>query len=130
MTIIDGTGVAAGRLASYIAKQALQGEEITVLNSEKVVITGNKKNIKKEYEEKRSRVGSSQKGPKYPKTSERIVKRIIRGMLPDHRQGRGRDAWKRIKCYNGIPKEFEGKEMQKLDNAKSSKSVEVKFISK
>jgi ribosomal protein L13 len=28
-------------------------------------------------------------------------------MLPNYRDGRGMNAFRRIKCYTGIPKEFE-----------------------
>ena len=107
MKIIDGTNAILGRLASFIAKDLLKGEEIVVVNCEKIIITGNKKRIKKDFEEKRSKVGSGQKGPKVSRLSERIVKRAIRGMLPNHREGRGKEAFKRIKCYQGVPKEFE-----------------------
>ena len=120
MKIIDGQNAVLGRLASYVAKQALKGEEIVILNCEQVIITGNKKNIKEEFEAKRSRVGSSQKGPKHSKTSERIVKRTIRGMLPDHRKGRGKVAFKKIKCYVGVPKEFQ--DVKKIVAGKKKKS--------
>jgi len=96
-----------GRLASYTAKEALKGSEVVILNSEKVIITGNKKDIQKKFEEKRGRVGSGQKGPKHSRLSDRIVKRAIRGMLPNHRLGRGKEALSRIRCYVGIPKEFQ-----------------------
>jgi len=129
MKIIDGTSAALGRLASYVAKEALRGEEIAVLNCEKVIITGSKKDILRDFAWKRSMVGSSQKGPKYPKTSERIVKRTIRGMMPDHREGRGKVAFKRIKCYNGIPNEFEGKKMETMVK-KANKFVEIKEVSR
>lgn len=109
MKIIDGNGARLGRLASYVAKEALKGEEIAILNCEEVIISGNKAMIKKKFEKKRRMIGSSQKGPKHPKPAHMIVKRAIRGMLPEHRFGRGKVAFKRIKCYRGIPKEFEGK---------------------
>jgi len=130
MKVIDGKKTAMGRLASYAAKEALKGEEISVVNCDEVVITGNKKFIETNFKEQRSRVGSSQKGPKHHKTSEKIVKRVIRGMLPDHRMGRGREAFKRIKCYNKVPKEFE--ELKKISLAKSMKSkfIKVKEVTK
>ena len=107
MIIIDGTMSPMGRVASFAAKKALQGEEIKVVNCNKIIITGNKKTTKREFQERRSRHGSSQKGPILNKSSsEKIVKRAIRGMLPDHREGRGRDAFKRIRCYNEVPTEF------------------------
>ena len=125
MKIIDGTDAVMGRLASYVAKQALQGEEVTVVNCDKVLISGNKKMIKEDFLKRRSRVGSSQKGPKHHKSSEKIVKRTIRGMLPDHREGRGRIAWKKIMCYNGVPKEFEGKKLIKAGKEKTGKYSKV-----
>ena len=120
--IIDGKNAVMGRLASYAAKEALKGEEIVILNCEDVIITGNRENIKEEFEAQRGRVGHGQRGPKHIKTSERIVKRVIRGMLPNFRWGRGREAYKRIKCYVGIPKEFE-----KSKKIVSGKEKKIKF---
>ncbi len=128
MKIIDGKNATLGRLASYVAKQALKGEEIAILNCDEIIITGDKKNIKEEFLERRKRVGSSQKGPKISRSNEKIVKRVIRGMLPDHRKGRGREAYKRIKCYVGIPKEFEDKKKITAGKEKGIKFVRIKEI--
>jgi large subunit ribosomal protein L13 len=128
MKIIDGKNATLGRLASYVAKQALKGEEFAILNCEQIIITGSKKDIKDKFLRSRGRVGSSQKGPKISKSNEKIVKRTIRGMLPDHRQGRGKQALKRIKCYVGIPKEFEDKKKITAGKEKGIKFVKVKDI--
>ena len=130
MIVIDGTGIVMGRLASYVAKEALKGEEIAVVNCEEVVITGNRKTFEKEFAEKRSKFGSSQKGPKHIRSSDRIVKRCIRGMLPNHRTGRGRDAFKKIKCYTKIPKELEGKKITKMQQGVKIKTNKVKKLNK
>lgn len=130
MKIIDGKNAILGRLASYAAKQALKGEGVVILNCEQVIITGNKKRIQKDFKEKRGRVGSSQKGPKISRPSEKIVKRAIRGMLPDHRKGRGRIAYKKIKCYTGIPKEFQDSKKIIGGKEKRNKFIQVKEISK
>jgi large subunit ribosomal protein L13 len=130
MKIIDGKNTVLGRLASYVAKEAIKGEEIVVLNCNEVIITGNRKNIEDEFQVRRSRVGHSQKGPKHHKVSEKIVKRTIRGMIPDHRQGRGKEIIKKIKCYNNIPKEFQDKEAMKLETKKKSKFITVKEVAK
>ncbi|MEA3414179.1 MAG: 50S ribosomal protein L13 [Nanoarchaeota archaeon] len=124
--IIDGKGIIMGRLASFVAKQALKGEDIKIINCEQVLITGKFETTKREFEEKRSRFGHSQKGPKHLKSSERIVKRAIRGMLPNHREGRGKIAINRIRCYNSIPKELIGKEITQLNKVKKIKSSEVR----
>lgn len=126
MKIIDGKGIVMGRLASFAAKELLKGEEVSVVNCSEVIITGNKKMVEREFSEKRGRFGSSQKGPKHHKSSEKVVKRSIRGMLPDHRMGRGREAFKRLKCYNQIPKELEGKDLVKLEQDKKIKTNKVR----
>jgi len=122
MKIIDGTNAVLGRLASYSAKQALLGEEIVILNCEKVIITGNRKNIRERFEAKRKRIGSGQKGPKHSRLAHLIVKRAVRGML-FHRSGRGKEAFRRIKCYEGVPEEF--KDAKKIVGSKEKKA---KFI--
>ena len=129
MILIDGSGAVLGRLASFVAKQALKGEEINIVNCDQVIITGNKKDVEKEFKEKRSKVGSVQKGPKHHQSSEKIVKRTIRGMLPEHRFGRGREAFKKIKCFTKTPQEFQGKEMISMKE-KRTKFVQVKHVSK
>ena len=120
--VIDGEGAIMGRLASYAAKEALKGEEIVILNTEKVIITGNRENIKENFEKKRTHVGSSQKGPKISRSPEKILKRAIRGMLP-HRKGRGKIALGKIKCYVGIPKEF-----QNTKKISGGKEITSKYI--
>ena len=130
MNIIDGKGIVLGRLASFVAKQALKGEEIFIVNCDEVIISGKQKNIEEEFKEKRSRVGSSQKGPKHHRNSEKIVKRTIRGMLPDHRKGRGRIAFKNIKCYNKTPKELQDLKKINLNQKELIKFITVKEIAK
>ena len=49
MTVIDAEGAILGRLASEVAKRVLRGEEITIVNAEKVIITGNRDWIIKTY---------------------------------------------------------------------------------
>ena len=128
MKIIDGKNAVLGRLASYVVKEALKGEEIVILNCEQIIITGNKKNIQEKFEIKRGRVGSSQKGPKHSIISEKIVKRAFRGMLPDHRTGKGREAFKRIKCYNKVPKEFENEKKIIAGKEKRTKFIRINEI--
>ena len=130
MKIIDGSGAVLVRLASYVAKESLKGEEIAIVNCSEIVITGNIENIKEEFLEKRLRVGSSQKGPKHSRKTEKIVKRTIRGMLPNYREGRGREAWKRIKCYDKIPKELDGKEFIQLKKENKIKTNKIKEFTK
>ena len=131
MKIIDGRNAVLGRLAAYSAKEALKGEDIVIINCEKIIITGGKKNIKEKFEAKRKRVGSTQGGPKISRTSEKIVKTAIRGMLPNYRHGRGRVAFKRIRCYVGVKKEFEEKKKMSFEKKyPKNKKIRVEEISK
>ena len=41
-----------------------------------------------------------------------------------------KEAWKRIKCYTGIPKEFEGKKMERVKSDKKSKFIRIEEVSK
>ena len=130
MKVIDGKDAVLGRLASFTAKELLKGEEISVINCKDVIITGNKKNIEQEFKEKRSKYGSSHKGPIHSRDVQKIVKRAIRGMLPNFREGRGRDAIKKVKCYTDTPKQFEEMEKIKISKDKKSKFVRVSHLSK
>ena len=128
--IIDGKNATMGRLASYVAKQALKGDEFIIVNCDKVIITGNRENIREEFQATRDRVGTGQGGQKISRLPERIVKHTIRGMLPNYRTGRGREAFKRIKCYSGIPKEYEAVKKIQAGKEKTSKFIEVVDIFK
>ena len=122
-TIIDASGAILGRLSTHTAKRLLKGEEIAVVNSEKAIISGKKSAIKDRYKEKRE-VGTYRKGPFYPRMPDMIVKRTIRGMIP-YQTPHGRTAFKRLKCYIGVPKEFEGK---KFESIKSAEKQPVDFV--
>ena len=130
MKIIDGKNAVLGRLASYVAKEATKGEEMVIVNCGEIIITGNKQNIRKNFKEKREKIGSGQKGPKHSRLAERIVKRAIRGMLSNHRKGMGKEAYRRIKCFQGVPKEFENLEKITTKEKNKRKYVLVKEISK
>lgn len=125
--IIDAKDLIVGRFATIVAKQAILGEEVFIINSEKAVITGDKKNTFAKYKAQSNR-GEPFHGPFLPKTSDRFLKRIIRGMLT-YKKGKGRDAFKRIKCYRGIPKQFENKEILKIEKANISKIQNLKYTS-
>ncbi|MFA5856654.1 MAG: 50S ribosomal protein L13 [Candidatus Pacearchaeota archaeon] len=128
--IIDATNSVVGRLSSYVAQKALQGNEIVILNSEKSLITGNRKYIVEKYANKKARGGTAQKGPNFARPSQMILKRSVRGMLPNYRWGIGKQAYSRIKCYDGVPKEFAGHKAIKVETSKSNKFIDLKEVTK
>jgi len=121
--IINAENAVLGRLASYTAKQALLGKEIIIVNSEKVIILGKEKDILGKYMKIKEKGGSGLKGPFFHTQSEKILKRTIRNMLP-YKQGRGRQAFKRIKTYKGLPEEFKDEKMIKSGKGKKGISLE------
>ena len=111
MKVIDAKDLILGRLASFVAKELLNGEEIVIVNAEECAITGSKESILQKYRERRERkslVNPRRHGPHYPRRPDGILRRAIRGMLP-YKKDKGRKAFKRLKVYVGTPKEFEGK---------------------
>ncbi len=103
--VINGENVVVGRLASKVAKLALLGEEVIVVNAEKTIMTGNKEFIFAKYTQLRNRKSISnprRMGPKYPRRPDDIVRRIIRGMLP-YKTPRGTEAFRKVKVMVGVP---------------------------
>lgn len=132
--IIDGEGLVLGRLASSVSKKLLSGERVTVLNADKIIISGNKDWAYARYKQRIDRASISnprRMGPKYPRRPDDIFRRTVRGMLP-YKQQKGRQALKGLKVHVGIPYEFEKEEISALNEAQPkniSKSVELGRIS-
>ena len=127
--IINAEGAILGRMSTYAAKQALQGNKIIVVNCGKALITGNRGALQEVYLNKRTRGGTSQKGPYFSKVPERIVRRTIRGMLP-WKKTTGREAFKRIFCYNDVPAEYSNKEKLIFKKEIKSRHMTVEELSK
>ena len=125
--IYDGEGCVFGRLASVVAKDLLKGNSVDVINCEGIVVSGDKKLFVKKILAKRAMgSGGSLKGPKYPRVADRLVKRMIRGMLPRDRM-KGQDAFKRLRCYVGDKKE-DGIEVVKLEHRKPMRCFMIKDV--
>jgi len=113
--VINAEGHILGRLSSVIAKRLLNGERIVVVNAEKVIVTGDRDTVFRRYKEKYDR-GSKEKGPYFPRHPEKIFKRTVRGMLP-WKSRRGRDAYRRLRVFIGVPDELKDKEFEVVDVA-------------
>ena len=116
--VVNAEGLVLGRLCTHVAKRLLKGEEIVIVNAERAVVSGNKEQLFEHYKHRRER-GKSHltKGPYYPRTADRILKRTVRGML-EYRKPSGKAAYRRLKVYLGVPKEYEGVKAETLDSAK------------
>lgn len=123
--VINAENAIAGRLATRIAKMALEGESVVIVNAEKAIITGNPKSILKDYLERIHR-GNPFKGPYTPKRPDRMLRRIIRGMMP-YKKNHGAKAFKRVKVFIGVPKEYEGRAVE-LEEASMKKRNILKYV--
>jgi large subunit ribosomal protein L13 len=120
--IIDASNLILGRLASFAAKRALQGEEVVVFNAENAVISGTKANIVEEAMRrlKTRTLAAQYKAPTHPRRPDTYVRRVIRGMLP-RKKPKGRTALKRVRVYIGIPDEYRDKSAVKIPGADAAK---------
>jgi len=118
VVVIDADGLILGRLCTHVAKRLLKGEEVVVLNAQKAVVSGRRAQLLEFYKHRRKR-GKSHltKGPYYPRTADRIIKRSVRGML-EYRKPSGRAAHKRLRVYLGVPKEFASAKPETVAGAK------------
>ncbi len=105
MKIYDGEGAILGRLASIVAKDLLLGEEVRVVNCEKVIISGNKATTYAHEKQRLERKGYPLKSVKVFRVPDRFVRKSIRGMLP-WKFARGKEAFRRVMCYCGVPSDL------------------------
>jgi len=123
--IINADGLILGRMASVVAKRLLTGEEIVIVNAEKAVLSGKKKS--KVTEAKGFlEVGYPRIGPFHHRRPDRIVGRTVRGMLP-YKQPKGKQAYKRLKVFIGIPEELKDRKMETLVDAQAKKLTSPHF---
>ena len=117
--VVNGEGLILGRMCSKIAKRLLNGEEIMVVNAEKIIISGKKKSKVAEAH-KFLEVGAPERGPFHSRRPDRIVRKTVRGMVP-WQQPKGKLAYKRLKVYLGVPAELKDQKMETIDQANASK---------
>jgi len=106
MKVLNAEGLVLGRLASYAAKMALIGEDVIIVNSEMAVVLGERRMVFERYLKRlrRKNLGNYRKGPYHQKRPDKMLRRTVRNMLPFN-SIRGREAYKRIMTYIGVPRE-------------------------
>ena len=116
--VVDGKGHLKGRLASYVAKELLNGQRVTVIRCEQVLISGSLFRNKLKYMEFMNKTMSSnpRRGVQHHRAPARIIWRVIRGMLP-HKSKRGAAALGRLKCFDGCPLSWNAKKKMVVPDA-------------
>ncbi len=124
--IIDATDLILGRMASVVAKKALLGEKIDIVNCENAVIIGSKQNILQKYWLVTDKT-QPRRGPFFYRMPDRFVRRTIKRMLP-HKKDRGLKAFKRVMCHIGVPDEFKNGKIETIEQAKIIKSNVLGYV--
>jgi large subunit ribosomal protein L13 len=121
---IDGTGQIVGRLASYVAKEILNGKRITVVNCQNLLFSGTKGGVVSDWMStlEIGSVGNPKHGPFHPRTPDRIFARVVRGMLP-RRKPKGMKALKRLRTFVGFPENLSKSNGIIIDSAKATKPI-------
>jgi len=129
LAVINADGLVLGRLCTHVAKRLRNGEELIVVNAERAIVSGNRPQLLDMYSHRRHRASSQykMKGPHYPRTPDRILKRSVRGML-EYKKPSGRAAYKRLKVYIGVPREFASAKMETLDEAKKPNLAKYLYL--
>ena len=126
MMIIDATNLVVGRMATRIAKAALLGNKVEIVNCQDAVVTGNQDDLIKNFTDRTKR-GEPFHGPFYPRREDMLIRRMIRGMLP-WKTARGKAAFKNIMCYIGVPEHLNGKKFETIKEANISNVKKARYL--
>ena len=123
--VVDATDHIAGRLSSHVAKLLLKGNRVSVVNCEKIMYSGNRTNLIKEYRVflDVNSVINPKHTPVHPRRPDTVISKMIRGMMPYGSKPSGVAAHKRLRAYIGSPKELKSIEKVQFEKAKIRKSA-------
>lgn len=127
--IVDASNLILGRMASYVAKRALTGNRVVVVNAERAIISGTKERVvaRAKQKLKTRTLGNLEKSPTHPRKPDGYVRRVIRGMLP-WKKTSGKEAFRRVTVYIGVPEEYKDRPTTIVAEANASK-LRVPYIS-
>ena len=118
LVVIDCKNHMLGRLASVVAKEVLKGQNVVLVRTEEICISGslfrNKLKMEK-YFNKRTNT-NPKKGPIHYRAPARLVWKVIRGMLA-HKTARGTAALERVKLFEGVPHPYDRMKRMVVPNA-------------
>ena len=122
--VVDATDHIAGRLSSNVAKLLKQGHRVSIVNCEKIMYSGTRSNLIKEYREflEINSIINPKHGPVHYRRPDTIITKMIRQMLPYDRKPSGKESIKRLRAYIGSPKELKSLEKIQFEKAKIKKS--------
>ncbi len=116
--IVDGTNLIAGRLCSHVAKLLIEGNRVSIVNTENIMLSGDRDAIIKSYREflEIASINNPKFGPFHPRRPDTIITKMVRGMLP--KKPSGKTALKRLRAYLGVPDELRSMTKTQFEDAK------------
>ena len=127
--LVDATGCIAGRMCSHVSKLLLKGNRVTIVNSEKAMLSGNRYktiDLYKEFLEINS-VTNPIHGPFHPRRPDTMLTKMVRGMVPKTKTS-GIEAFRRLRVYIGTPDQFMNKKAESFEDSKITRPP-AKYIS-
>jgi large subunit ribosomal protein L13 len=106
--LLDAKNKILGRFCSQVAKKALLGEHLVIINAKDAIISGTKSNIHEKYLARLnvSTATNPRRGPFWPRRPDTLMRDIIKKMLP-RKKLRGKEALRRVHIYiEDIPERF------------------------
>ncbi len=116
--LYDAKDKILGRFCSQIAKKALLGEYIVIINAKDAIISGTKRDIHEKHLAKLnvSTATNPRRGPFHERRPDTFMRRVIKQMLP-RKKLRGKEALKRVHVYiSDIPERFKNKYQKLIPN--------------
>jgi len=95
---------------------------VTIVNAEKAMLSGQRYKTIQLYKEhlEINSVTNPIHGPFHPRRPDTILTKMVRGMIPK-RKSSGKEAFKRLRVYIGIPESLKNSEMKYYDDSKITK---------
>ena len=117
--VVDATNHIAGRLASNVAKLLMQGNRVSVVNCEKIMMSGTRSNQIKEQREflEINSIINYKHGPVHYRRPDTLMAKMIRQMLPYYRKPSGKEAHQRLRTYIGSPQQIKSLEKIQFEKA-------------
>jgi large subunit ribosomal protein L13 len=120
--IVDGTNMIAGRLCSHVAKLLIEGNRVSIVNTENVMLSGHRDTIIRSYRKflEIASINNPKFGPFHPRRPDTMITKMVRGMLP--KKPSGKTAFKRLRVYLGVPDELRSKAKTQFEDSKIRKA--------
>jgi large subunit ribosomal protein L13 len=127
--IVNAEGLVAGRLASKVAKAAINGEEVIIINAEKAILVGTESAIMPKFKQRVDAAVKSNPhmGPKYNRIPSMMLRRMIKGMLPN-RKKTAEKLLKQITVYNSLTDKVDASKAETIKGVECNEKHDFMYL--